>query len=118
MEVRVRRWHSRRMMRIRFRRVHPDKVERLRAWLAEAGGPRREEAVATLRAEGVRHETASLLMTAQGPVVAYAVEADDFDHVNAAFANSPFPIDEEHRRVMDECLAGPAESELLLDIAP
>jgi hypothetical protein len=57
-------------------------------------------------------------MTAQGPVVVYAVEADDFDRVNAASASSPFPIDEEHRRVMDECLEGPADAELLLDIAP
>ena len=106
------------MMRIRFRRVHPDKVDRLRAWLAEAGGPRRSEAQETLRHEGVRHEMASLLMTAEGPVVVYAVEAEDFDNVNAAFAQSSLAIDLEHRRVMDECLTGPAESELLLDLTP
>ncbi len=99
-------------------KVHPDKVDRLRAWLTEAGGPRREEALETLRHEGVRHETASLLMTSDGPVVVYAIEADDFDKVNAAFAKSTFAIDKQHREVMSECLAGPAERELLLDIAP
>jgi hypothetical protein len=96
-------------------RVADGKVERLRAWLEEVGR-RREEALETLARETVRHEAAWLLETSDGPIVVYAIEAEDLDEADRAFADSPLPIDHEHRAVMSEVAAGPAPAEQLLDL--
>jgi hypothetical protein len=102
-------------LRVRFYRVRPDKLDRLRSWLGEVAG-RREEALETLAAESVHHEAAWLLETADGPILAYAIEAEDLGLVDRAFESSSFAIDHEHRRVMDEVLIEPFPAEPLLDL--
>ena len=102
-------------LRVRFARVLPGKVDRLRWWLREVAR-RRDEALETLVSEGVRHEAAWLLETADGPILVYAIEAEDLARVDEAFNTSTFPIDHEHRRIMDEVLGEPYPVEALLDL--
>lgn len=103
------------MLRVRFLRVRPEKIDRLRWWMGEVAR-RRDEALETLANESVRHEAAWLLETAEGPILAYAIEAEDMTRVDHAFESSSFPIDHEHRRVMDEVVMEPFPSEPLLDL--
>lgn len=77
---------------------------------------RRDEVIETFVNEGVRHEVAYLLPAADGPVLVYAMEVDDPERASAAFRASSFPIDDEHKRVMGQVLAGPVEAELLYDV--
>jgi hypothetical protein len=86
-------------------RVKPGKTERLRAWYTELED-RREEALETQRAEGVRQEHAFILPGAEFDLLAVMIEVEDMDKANAAFYSSPFPIDAEHAAVMDECTEG------------
>jgi hypothetical protein len=102
-------------LRVRFFRVRPEKLDRLRWWLNEVAR-RRDEALETLANESVRHEAAWLLESAEGPILVYAIEAEDLIRVDRAFESSSFPIDHEHRRVMDEVLVEPFPSEPLLDL--
>jgi hypothetical protein len=77
---------------------------------------RRDEALETLANESVRHEAAWLLQTVDGPILVYAIEAEDLTQVDQAFQSSSFRIDHDHRRVMDEVLMEPFPSEALLDL--
>ena len=104
------------MVRVRFLKVRPGQVDRLRYWMAELS-QRTEEVRETFRQETVRHEVAHLIDGADGPVLVYIVEADDLDQAARAFEENPYPIDLEHRRVMSEVLGEPVEAERLLDIA-
>jgi hypothetical protein len=102
------------MLQLVVRKVKPDQESRLRQWLAELSR-RREEARATMTREGVRHEQAYLLTTAEGPVLIYAMEAADHEQARRAFKDSTDPIDIEHKRVMEEVLGANARPELLYD---
>lgn len=102
-------------LRVRFFRVAPEKLDRLRWWMAEVAR-RRDEALETLANESVRHEAAWLLQTPDGPILVYAIEAEDLAQVDRAFRSSSFRIDHDHRRVMDEVLMEPFPSEALLDL--
>ena len=104
------------MLRISIRRVLPGKIDRLRAWLAELG-ERKDEVEKTFVDETVRHEQAFILELSDGPVLVYAMEAEDFERSKAAYANSVHAIDSEHRAVMDECLGERISPELLYDVA-
>ncbi|HEX8858812.1 MAG TPA: DUF6176 family protein [Actinomycetes bacterium] len=104
------------MMRIGFFKVHPDRVERLRAWTQELTD-RRAEVLETFRAESTTHECAYLLQGASGPILVYVQEVDDLDQARRAFAASEFPIDLQHKQTMTEVREGPAEVELLFDIS-
>jgi hypothetical protein len=83
----------------------------LRAWLAELQ-QRSDEVRETFRNEGVRHEQAYLLETADGPVLIYAIEIDDPEAAQRAYATSTLPLDLQHREVMATTISGP------LDLAP
>lgn len=102
------------VLRVRFFKVHPDKVERLRAWMDELT-KRRAEVLATFAQETVRHEAAWLLETTGGPILVYAIEAEDLEQAQRAVEENPFPIDLEHRAVMGVVLEGAIEVEQLLD---
>jgi hypothetical protein len=104
------------MLQLVIRKVKPDQEARLREWLSELSR-RREEVRATFAREGVRHEQAYLLKTADGPLLVYAMEAADQEQAKRAFKDSTDPIDEEHRRVMEEVLGANARPELLYDCA-
>lgn len=106
------------MIHLSVRRLKRDHVEAVRAWLAQVETTRRDEAIATLLAEGVTHETAQLLETSDGPVLIYVMEADDIDRARAVGAASDAPIDAEHHAVMRAADDGPVPVETLLDVAP
>jgi hypothetical protein len=101
---------------VSFRRIKPEKETELRAWLA-ALSTRADEVRLTFVDETVRHEQAFILQTVDGPVLVYAVEAEDFERGRAAFAQSTHPIDKEHKRVMAECLGDRLEVPPLHDVA-
>jgi hypothetical protein len=105
------------MLDLSFHRVRPEKVDRLRDWLRSLSD-RREEVLETFRREGTRHEKAALLMTSEGPVLAYAIERDPAIDGQAVFLSSELAIDKEHLAVLKECLVGYANAEVLFDIAP
>jgi uncharacterized protein DUF6176 len=96
-------------------RVKPGKGARLRAWYAEVEA-RREEALETQRAEGVRQEHAFILAGPDFDLLAVFIEVADMDKANAAFFSSPFEIDREHREVMDECTEGGAGGRIYADL--
>ena len=104
------------MLRVSFRRVKPEKEARLLAWLGELSA-RADEVRATFVDETVRHEQAFVLQSVDGPILIYAMEAADFDHGREAFARSEHAIDDEHKRVMDECLGEPLEIRPIYDVA-
>lgn len=100
-----------------MRRLKPELRESVEQWLAEVNGPRRSEAIETLRAEGVTHETAAILDTSDGPIIVYAMETDDIDRARAVGAASAHPIDQRHHEVMRAADNGPAPYSLVLDIS-
>lgn len=85
--------------------IVPDKSERLRSWYAEIK-EREEEVLQTHDNEGVRQEAAFILNTEHGELLAVFIEVDDMHQANEAFFASPYEIDQEHRKVMDECTVG------------
>jgi hypothetical protein len=102
------------LLRVRFFKVKPDKVERLRAWMDELSR-RRDEVLETFAQETVRHEAAWLLETAEGPILVYAIEAEDLEQARRAVEEHPQPIDLEHLAVMEDVLGAPYPAEQLLD---
>ena len=103
------------MLRIRFVRVSPDDVGRLLGWMEELER-RRDEVVETFAQETVRHEMAWLIEDREGPLLVYAVEAEDLARADEAVRHSTLAIDLEHRRVMDDILGERLEVEPILDI--
>ncbi|GAA1314276.1 hypothetical protein GCM10009610_35390 [Pseudonocardia xinjiangensis] len=103
------------MIHVRVARVRPDKLDVLKAWFAEAE-QRADEVRATFEQEGVTHEQAKLISTADGPLLVYAVECADYEAAGEVFRNSTLPIDAEHKRVMAEVLDGQVDTPVLLDI--
>jgi hypothetical protein len=96
--------------------VRAGQLPTLRAWLG-ALGKRQDEVRATFRNEGVHHEQAYLIESADGPVLVYAIEVEDSDAANAAYTNSTLPIDLEHGAVMRATLEPErASAELLYDV--
>jgi hypothetical protein len=106
------------VIEISVRRVKPGQEAAVRSWLHTVGGSRRGEALATLIDEGVSHETAVLFETADGPVIVYALEAEDLDRVYTVAQDSKHMIDADHKRVMDAALGEPVPIEVLLDLRP
>ncbi len=103
------------MLQIVFARVREDQLDRLRWWMSELTR-RKDEVRQTFAQEGTRHEVAYLLYDLEGPVLVYAIEAEDHDRAREAFESSMLPIDIEHRQIMQEALDGPADVELLYDV--
>ncbi len=106
------------MIEVAVRRVKPGEVETVRAWLRTVSGTRRGEAVATLIDEGVTHETAVLFDTAEGPVIVYAIEAEDLERAYEVGRRSKHRIDADHKRIMEAALGDPVPIEVLLDLRP
>jgi hypothetical protein len=104
-----------RMLQVTVRRVRPEKVERLKAWLAEAER-RADEVRETFRQEGVRHEQALLVETSDGPLLVYVGEMEDVEAAQRVFAASELPIDAEHKAVLTEVLGERVPTTTLLDL--
>jgi hypothetical protein len=103
------------MLRVAFRQIRPDRVDRLRAWMLELE-QRAGEVRQTFDNEGVQHEHAFLIESADGPVLVYAVEVADTERAERAYAESTLTIDLEHRRVMADVVAGDASVESLYEL--
>ena len=103
------------MIRVAFKKIAPDKVDKLTWWLSELH--RREDEVReTFRQETVRHEQAYLLESSDHPILVYIMEVEDPDAARRAFQSSDLPIDREHREVMDEVASETLNIELLYDV--
>jgi hypothetical protein len=102
------------MLEIAIRRVREEQVDRLRAWMSELND-RLDEVRWTFRQETVRHEAAYLVRGEEGPILVYAIDAEDPQVGHEVAAASTLPIDIEHREVMRSVLSGPAEAELLYE---
>jgi hypothetical protein len=100
------------VIRINLYRVRPEELDRLRAWMEELNR-RQDEVRQTFEREGVRHETACLYHDAEGPVLAYAVECEDWGRAMEAFEASPLPIDHEHAEVMQEVVESRIDARVL-----
>lgn len=106
------------MIGLSVRLLREDQVQNVVDWLTEVDGPRRAEAVRTLIAEGMRHETASILRTGAGTFLIYAMESDDLERARAAGAASDAEIDKKHHAVMSEAFASRPDVTQLMSIAP
>ncbi|MCM3695517.1 DUF6176 family protein [Microbacterium oleivorans] len=84
--------------------------------MRELDGPRRAEALESLTAEGIDHETAMVIDTSEGPIIVYAMQTDDLERSRAVADESPRPVDAEHRSVMRAADDGPATGEIVLDL--
>jgi len=104
------------VLEVVFQRVQPDEVDRLRAWINEEED-RAEEVRQTFRQETVHHEVAYLIEATEGPVLVYAMEAEDFDRADRAYRSSTLPIDLQHREIMRAVVAGPAVVEKLYEVS-
>lgn len=103
------------MLRVAFRKIAPDKIDKLRSWMAEA--QRRDDEVReTFRQETVRHEQAYLLESAGEYLLVYVMELEDPEAARQAFQHSALKIDHEHREVMAEVVEVNLEPELLYDV--
>lgn len=98
------------------RRVCPDHRDRLVSWLREIDGPRRGEALESLDAEGVDHETAMIIETSDGPLLIYAMQTDDLVRSRAVSDESKRSVDVQHRAVTRAADDGPADAEIVLDL--
>ncbi|MCG5219525.1 DUF6176 family protein [Streptosporangium soli] len=96
-------------------KVKPDQADRLREWFGTVSGPRRDEFLTTLLQEGVRHEHVHLLHTSDGPLMIYAIEAEDTAQAITTFEQSAHQVDLDHREVLTAAFAGIVEPEVLLD---
>ncbi|MEZ3117525.1 DUF6176 family protein [Halobaculum sp. MBLA0147] len=85
-------------------RVAPDRVDRLREWMAEVK-TRESEALETLAHEGMVAEAAFLDEGPEETYLFYYMEAEDVDAVHEAFESSPYEIDREHAAVLREVAA-------------
>lgn len=103
------------MIHVRFSRIHPDKVEQLKAWFAEVEA-RADEARETFVREGVRHEQGFLLETLDGPVLVYALECEDFAAAAEAFGASTAPLDVQHREIMPKLVDTTLDMMPIIDI--
>jgi hypothetical protein len=102
------------VIKVAIRKVKPAQEVQLRNWMAELNR-RSAEVQETFAQEGVRHEQAYLLKTAEGSVLIYAMEAADHELARATFQKSSLPIDLEHRRMMNQVLGEAANAELLFE---
>jgi hypothetical protein len=80
----------------------PDRIEAVRAFVAELLGPRRAAFEASWRAKGITREQAWLQRTATGALVLVALDADDLPRALHAIATSADPFDEWYRQRVRE----------------
>jgi len=106
------------MINLTVRRLKDEHVDVVAEWLAEVNGPRRDEAIRTLVAEGVDHETAAILRTGDGAFLIYAMESDDLERARQVGAASEAEIDRKHHEIMAAAIAGRPDVTRVLSIAP
>lgn len=103
------------MLRVVLLTLHADKLEVFKDWMS-ALRSRKEEVLETFEAEGVKQEFVAIIGKTDPPVVVWAVESEDLAGADEAFKNSRFAVDVEHKAVLNECIAGRAGHEVLLNL--
>jgi hypothetical protein len=96
-------------------RLKPDSVERVRAWAKTING-RKDEALATLRDEGVILETVFLDQNTEGDFLIYLMKAESFERAKEAAQRSVHAIDEYHQKFKKECWESGEKLEMLIDL--
>ncbi|NKC00300.1 MAG: hypothetical protein GKR90_17690 [Pseudomonadales bacterium] len=91
------------MLHINIYPIRKEKESRLRAWLSELNN-RADEVRQTFADESVRAEQAYIVSTSDGPLLIYAIEAENFEQGAKAYASSTHPIDAQHKEIKLECL--------------
>ncbi|PSQ44145.1 hypothetical protein BRD14_01760 [Halobacteriales archaeon SW_5_68_122] len=84
-------------------KIENGETQQLREWMDEVS-EREEEAIETLKSEGMHSETTFIEHTDEGDFLVYYMKADDMKQVSESFADSSHEIDEEHKRMMDNVL--------------
>ncbi|EMA17039.1 DUF6176 family protein [Haloarcula amylolytica] len=84
-------------------KIEGGKTAQLKEWMDEVC-EREDEAIETLKSEGMHSETAFIEHTAKGDFLVYYMRADDMEQVFESFEESTHDIDEEHKQVMHEVL--------------
>lgn len=96
-------------------KLKPNSLEKVREWQRTIND-RKDEALATLRDEGVILETVFLDQTSEGDFFIYVMKAKSFKKVKEAYEKSVHAIDEYHRKFMSETYETREELELLIDL--
>jgi hypothetical protein len=89
--------------------------EHVRAWATEVNA-RSDEALATLRDEGVFIESAFLDSTGEGDFLIYYMRAKSFEHAHEISSKSLHPIDAYHKQFKEDCWAERRHLEALIDL--
>ncbi|HVE56416.1 MAG TPA: DUF6176 family protein [Pyrinomonadaceae bacterium] len=96
-------------------RLKPDSIEKVRMW-AKTVNERRNEALATLRDEGVILETVFLDQNTEGDFLIYLMKAESFERAKEAVQKSVHAIDEYHQNFKRECWTDGKKLEMLIDL--
>ena len=96
-------------------KLKPGAVERAREW-ARTINSRTDEALETLRDEGVIVESVFLERTEQGDFLIGFMKAESFDQAAEAVSKTVHAIDEYHRKFKQEAWGERTELELLVDL--
>lgn len=96
-------------------KLKPGTVGKAREW-ARVINSRKDEALATLRDEGVVLECAFLDQTPEGDFLIYVMKAESFERAKAAAERSSHEIDEYHLKFKEEAWEGGKRLEILIDL--
>jgi hypothetical protein len=96
-------------------KLKPGSLERVREWAAEINR-RADEALATLREEGVVVESVFLESGDGGDFLIYYMKAESMERAREAGRKSKHAIDEYHHGVMREICESGQRLELLVDL--
>ena len=96
-------------------KLKPNSLEKVREW-AKTIDERKDEAMMTLRDEGVILETIFLDQTGEGDFLIYVMKSENFEHAQETFEKSVHPIDEYHQNFKNETWEGGKPLEMLIDL--
>ena len=96
-------------------KLRPGSIERVREWAAEINR-RHEEALETLRDEGVMVESAFLDSSEEGDFLVYYMKAADIRKAGETGKSSTHAIDEYHRQFKRDTFESGRKLELLVDL--
>jgi Family of unknown function (DUF6176) len=96
-------------------KLKPDSLERVREWAAEINR-RADEALATLRDEGVVVESVFLDSNSEGDFLIYYMKAESFEKSADVVKKSTHAIDAYHQKFMKEVCETGHRLELLVDL--
>ncbi len=96
-------------------KLKPSSIEKVRTWTRTIN-ERQDEALATLRDEGVVLETVFLDQTSEGDFLIYVMKAGSFAKAREVLQKSIHSIDEYHQNFKRECWLDGEKLEMLVDL--